>query len=84
MANLQTNPVVNITITLKLEEEEARALKALTEYGEDRFIEIFYAHLGKYALEPHEAGLRSLFQSVNAILPKLLKQADQARGIFTT
>jgi hypothetical protein len=82
MATLKTKPSVKIVITLELSEEEARALVSLTEYGEKQFLDVFYSYLGRFSLEKHEDGLRALFSSVAAVLPKLLKQADQARAIF--
>lgn len=67
-------------IILKLDEQEARALMGLTEYGEDAFLEIFYTKMGKTPLKPHEGGLRSLFRTLKAELPQHLKKMDKARA----
>ncbi|CDN60000.1 hypothetical protein I35_1477 [Burkholderia cenocepacia H111] len=63
-------------------ESELRALDALTCYGIDSFLEVFYAKLGKAYLQPHEAGLRELFSSINTQVPTILRRADAAREAF--
>ena len=61
----------NTKITLKFEcslslnESQSRAMKALACYGIDSFLEVFYDKMGKSYLEPHEEGLRSLFEEIN-------------------
>jgi hypothetical protein len=82
MAHLDIRPKCSCVITLGLEEEEARALLALTVYGDDAFIDAFKTKLGRSDLEPAEAGLRSLFKGVRDILPGLLHRIDNARIAF--
>lgn len=69
-------------LTLTISESEARALNALTVYGFDDFVRVFYEHLGKTYLEPHQAGLKLLFDTVRTELPKQLKRIDQTRITF--
>jgi hypothetical protein len=72
---------VSLTLSFTLGEGEARALEAIAGYGTDSFLEIFYAKMGKSYLQPHEAGLRSLFvlaRSLNGHLDRV----DQARRVF--
>ena len=52
---------IDVKAVLELNEQELRALDALRGYGIDAFLKVFYQHLGRHYLEPHEAGLRSLF-----------------------
>lgn len=72
---------VSLTLSLVLSEPEARAFVALTEYGTDAFLKIFYEHMGTSCLRPHEAGLRALFSSVGQIKPHL-SRTDKAREAF--
>ena len=82
MATVQGKHEIQLRVTLSLTEPEARALEALACYGTDDFLKTFYEKMGKSYLEPHEAGLRLLFESINANLPRVLKAADDARKYF--
>lgn len=52
---------------ITLNEVEARALHALTVYGEKSFLNVFYEKLGTPYLKPHEEGLISLFKAIKVI-----------------
>lgn len=85
MAKIACKPSISANITLQLSEEEAGALDALVGYGFKSFIEAFYKHLGKAYLEPYEAGLRSLFESVRegeGSVASFLQKANEARAVF--
>lgn len=82
MAKITEKPTVQVEITLKLSEEEARALHALTEYGEKNFFDFFYKFMGEAALKPYEAGLRSLFAGVKEYLPPIFAKIKAAREAF--
>jgi hypothetical protein len=69
-------------LNLRLTEEEARALYALTLYGFNPFLKTFYEHMGKSYMQPHEKGLKSLFDSVENELPKQLSRMDKTRNTF--
>lgn len=85
MAEFATEPPdLNFEITIKLTESEARALYAITTYGDDAFLKQFYAHLGQHYLKPHEAGLRSLFASIKKFLKWQLKTVDSIRDFSET
>ena len=59
MAKLQVYaPKVTVTAVLTLDHEEIAALEALTCYGIDAFIRVFYKQLGETSMRPHEDGLR--------------------------
>lgn len=59
-----------------------RAMDALVGYGVDGFLEVFYTKLGKAYMKPHEAGLRSLFESIRGTVPGILQRTDAARKAF--
>lgn len=61
-------------------EAEARALGAITAYGETDFLRFFYQSLGESILEPHEEGLRDLFEDIDKKLLPLLKKIDEANN----
>ncbi len=84
MEKIKTQSSVEVNIILSITEQEARALKELTGYGADNFLKFFYENLGRYYLEPHEKGLRSLFETIKQELPKHLDKADRAREAFAT
>jgi hypothetical protein len=48
MADLEQRPKVELEVAFKLNEAEVRALAALTEYGTDAFLKVFYAQLGSF------------------------------------
>jgi hypothetical protein len=72
---------VSLTLSFTLGEGEARALEALAGYGTDAFLEVFSAKMGKSYLQPHEAGLRSLFVMARS-LNVHLDRVDQMRRVF--
>lgn len=82
MAKLEQRPEVVLDVSLRLSEAEARALMALTEYGDKAFLQVFYEELGESCLKPHEAGLVSLFRSIRSELDPILDRADVARQAF--
>lgn len=71
------------TIRLDLNFEEAAALDALAGYGVDSFLEVFYKHLGRAYLEPHERALRTLFEKVSVDVPHFLHKIREANDVFT-
>lgn len=75
----QQTPKVEIETTLVLNERELRALDALTVYGTQEFLDVFYKHLGSAYLKPHEAGLLELFESIKLQTPSIFRRADNAR-----
>lgn len=58
---------------------------ALSATAWKRSSKCFYEHMGRSYLQPYEAGLRSLFDSVqrgDASVSSFLKKAKEAREIF--
>lgn len=80
---VKSNSNITVDVQLQLSESEARALSAITAYGYKAFADVFYLHLGKSCLQPHEAGLKSLFETIAAELPAHLRKADDARKALT-
>lgn len=78
------NPQVGVAmkVVLELDESMARALDALAGYGDDAFLRTFYQHMGSHYLQPHEAGLRRLFEEVREKIPGTLSRVDRARKIL--
>jgi hypothetical protein len=83
MAEIIQLPKVEVTATMSFSEAELRALDALVGYGSDAFLKVFYEKLGKHYMQPHEAGLRTLFESVRGVVPGILSRTDDARRVFT-
>lgn len=82
MSRLRQAPSLDVKVTLELNEDEIRALDALAGYGANAFLEVFYKQMGKAYLQPHEAGLRSLFNVIRSDLPPIMNRAKAARTAF--
>lgn len=82
MSRLTQVPMVDVQVSIQLNESEMRALDALAGYGADSFLKVFYEHMGKHYMRPHEAGLRSLFKTIQSELPPIMKRAEAARTAF--
>lgn len=82
MSRLTQMPRIELDVALKLNESEVRALEALAGYGIKPFLEVFYKHMGRHYLQPHEAGLRSLFETIKSELPSIIKRHKAARTAF--
>lgn len=61
---------------IELTLDEARALEAITTYGAKSFLEGYYKQLGKSYLQPHEKGVKSLFETIKQSLPYKIHDAD--------
>lgn len=85
MARILLAGKIEAQITLEMTEDEAGALDALVGYGFESFKKVFYEKLGAAYMEPHEAGLRSLFESVRCgtgSVSGFMKRAQDARDVF--
>ncbi len=70
---------VYFSTTLELTEKEMRALDALTGYGFQPFIKVFYEHMGEHYMKPYEQDLREIFAKVRTQIVPGLNAIDQAR-----
>ena len=75
-AELNTKLSMGIKITIELTLEEAKALNEMTGYGADSFLQGYYKQLGKSYMQPHEKGVRSLFETIKKTLPYKIHDAD--------
>lgn len=82
MAKFITKPNMTFEIVLKIDEKEAGALNALTDFGTDQFLNVFYKYLGEYNLKGYEDGLRSLFDEIQQSLPSQLEKIDKVKKTF--
>lgn len=79
MAKIIGKGNVGLRLFFEVDEIEARALDALSGYGDDAFIKVFYEHLGKSYMQKHEDGLRSFLKSIRDFVPGELSKVDEAR-----
>ncbi|MFM2292650.1 MAG: Caulobacter phage Cr30 [Bacteroidota bacterium] len=70
---------IDFQVTLKLNEQEARALEAIAGYGSSEFLKCFYEHLGKHYLQPNESGVISLFSTIRNEIPKHISKLEKCR-----
>lgn len=56
MAEFETRTILEAQATVTFNEIGLRALDAMTGYGADAFLEVFYQKLGKAYMEPYEEG----------------------------
>ena len=84
MAKITGTPQMNVEITLTLNEDEAAALVAFTEYGIDKFLEFFYTSLGRAILYPHENGAKSMLLTAKQTIPPILSRIKVARDTFNS
>lgn len=79
---IESESTMEFTVVLRMTEQEARALNAITVYGIKSFLEVFYKSLGKSYLEKHEEGCKKLFATVSKELPKHFNRIDATRKTF--
>ena len=79
MAYALTNSTIKLDITVKIELtlEEAKALKQMTAYGAESFLQGYYKQLGKSYMQKHESGIKSLFETIKKTLPNEIEKADK-------
>ena len=86
MGSLTTKTTATVTFgaTIRLTEQECRALDALVGYGDDAFLKAFKERLGAAYIRDHEAGLRSFFETVGRDVLPALEDIDDARKLLAT
>ena len=68
---------IDIKISVELTLSEARALNQIASYNVNDFLKLFYQHLGKSYLHPHEAGVIQLFETAKELLGSEIYKADK-------
>lgn len=80
MATLKHSSVdAKLTVTLELNEAEVRALDGIFGYSVDAFLNAFYQKMGKAYVQPHEAGVRSLHETIRGAMGGSIAKVDAAR-----
>lgn len=79
MSKVSLSSKIEFEVTLKLTEEEAKALNTIVGYGPDKFVEWFYKNLGQAYLKPHEQGMRSLFETARRELAYPISTIDRVK-----
>ena len=79
---IEEQPKLDLDITFRVNEAEARALEAMMGYGFDAFIKVFKVHLGRSYIEEHERALRKFFEEGRPALLSALSKIDEARKHF--
>lgn len=82
MAQITEKAVVNVTATFTVTEGELRALEAMTGYGVDPFMQVFYKHMGEAYMRPYDKDMREFLKSIREIAGPILSRADEARKAF--
>ena len=82
MSRLLQRPTVEVNVVITLTESEIRALEALAGYGDKSFLDTFYKYMGRHYLQPHEDGIKSLFNVVRSDLAPILARAAAAKQAF--
>ena len=82
MTKLTQMPHIELNVNLQLSMSEVQALAAIAGYGTKSFLDVFYTHMGKHYLKPHEAGLRSLFETIREELPPVIRRYKSAQTAF--
>lgn len=83
MRRITQRPSINLDVSIKLNESEVCALDALAGYGADEFLKVFYEKMGRHYMEPHEAGLRSLFNTIRSELKPIMARMNAAKQAFS-
>lgn len=82
VTGIQPDTGISASLHIHLNEMELRALDGLAGYDVDAFLKVFYEKMGKHYLQPHEAGLRSLFARIRSFVPTYIRRIDVARKAF--
>lgn len=70
---------VDYSITLTLTVNEAKALEAIAGYGTQAFLEVFYAKLGRYYLQPTEKDVILFLEKCSHCLPQEIRKIEEAQ-----
>lgn len=82
MAQVNSKGRIVLTVNVEFDEAEARALLAITKYGEDRFKQMVCDSLGEQNFAPHAAAIDGLFRTLRNGLQKHVNAVDKAREVF--
>lgn len=77
-----TKPDFKVDITFN--EEEARALYAMTLYGGEAFLKVFKEKLGSAYINNYEQGLITFFERLRTELPMHFAKMDKAKEAYNS
>lgn len=77
---LRTSLDTKLTLTLELDEDEVRALDGIFGYNVESFLKVFYERMGRAYVEPHEAGVRKLHETIRSTVAGPLSRITIARA----
>ena len=83
MAVFESSPTIELHLTMRITEPEARALEAMAGYGAEEFVKALYDKLGRAYMQQHESGLLSFLRSCHELIPSHLSRVSEARAVFT-
>ena len=67
-------------LVISISEAEAQALIGLLGYDSKAFLKVFYEHLGKHYLKPHEKGIVSLHENLFPQLNYAISEIEKQRN----
>lgn len=79
MATCDVRARLDVFCTFTVNEDEARALDALSGYGDDAFVNAFYEKLGQAYMREHEKGLREFLKTIRGIVGPAMHIIDESR-----
>jgi len=82
MATSTPNASIEMSMTVTLTEAEVRALNAIMGYGVASFLKAISSQLSEALPRAHEAGIRSLFDTLQPQCVNAIKRAEAARLAF--
>lgn len=82
MAKITPTSKIELSATITFNEQELRALEAITSYGHESFLRVFYTHMGTTYLAPYEKGIIELFESIRNQAPPILNKLKMAQEAF--
>jgi hypothetical protein len=78
MAELHITTTVKFEVKATLTENETRALIAISLYGVDSFLKLFYEKMGQSELQPYENDFKELFTKIGK-LKEPIQNINEAR-----
>lgn len=74
---------IELEVTIRLTEMEARCLLKMSQYGSEPYIKWFKENLSENELKGIEPGIKSLFNKLRSELPPHLNQVGKARELLS-
>ena len=72
---------LDLKIQLNLSLGEARALTEIIAYGVEPFLKVYYEHLGQSTLKREEAGVKSLFKTLETLRSRIHESEEIIKAV---